>query len=238
MDQGQVRVPNLLGMARTAVEAGNVDEAIAYFNRVLEADPTVSEAWLGKGRAVARLSSLKHVRIRETATAFGHAIGSTPEADRASVREIALAELVAFATRLYQMNRSHWAKYQQIDGTAEQGAATALAIADALEVGLRWAPHHRPALDIAITVCANALTHDVDGGQAVLLRQKLEGFHSTVRAIDPEFAAAQDAANARDFARAEERAAAAASQKKADSYALFVGLALAAIAAVAFLALT
>ncbi|MEJ8630621.1 tetratricopeptide repeat protein [Sphingomonas sp. I4] len=162
-------------MARTAVEAGNDDEAIAYFNRVLEADPTVSEAWLGKGRAVARLSSLKHVRIRETATAFGHAIGSTPEADRASVREIALVELVAFATRLYQMSRSHWAKYQQIDGTAEQGAATALAIADALEVGLRWAPHHRPALDIAITVCANALTHDVDGGQAVLLRQKLEG---------------------------------------------------------------
>lgn len=238
MEQGQSNIPNLLGMARTAVEAGNDDEAIAYFNRVLEADPTISEAWLGKGRAVARLSSLKHVRIRETATAFGNAIGSAPEADRPNVRDIALAELVTFGTQLHRMNLTHGAMFQNVPGTAEQEIATALAIIEALELGLRWAPHFRPALDLAIIVCASALGREPGGGRTVLFQQKLDGFRGTVRAIDPEYAAAQDAAEAREVAQAEERAAAVASQKKTDQYAMFIGLAIAVIAAVAFLALT
>ena len=48
-----VSLSNLLGMARTALEADNVSEAESYFNRVLELDPRNSEAWIGKGKAAA-----------------------------------------------------------------------------------------------------------------------------------------------------------------------------------------
>ena len=44
-------ITNLLGLARTADVAGNDAEAETYYNRVLELDPTISEAWIGKGKS-------------------------------------------------------------------------------------------------------------------------------------------------------------------------------------------
>ena len=58
-------IANLLGMAKTAAMGGNNQEALSYFNRVLEIDPTVSEAWMGKGAAAAWQSNLVNIRLPE-----------------------------------------------------------------------------------------------------------------------------------------------------------------------------
>jgi len=43
---------NLMTMAETSIEATNYEEALSYFNRVLEKEITNSDAWLGKGIAI------------------------------------------------------------------------------------------------------------------------------------------------------------------------------------------
>lgn len=206
MEQGQANIGNLLGMARTAVEARNDDEAISYFNRVLEIDPTVSEAWLGKGRAVARLSSLNQIRIHETAVAFGHAVGSAPEVSRPGLAEITITELVTFATDLHRANRLHWAKFHNVDGTPAQCIRNAFTILDALDTGLRWQPHFSPALELIMMVSASALAYGVSDDQAAVLERRSAQAREMLRTTDPAFAAAEAAA----VVEAERKAAAEA----------------------------
>ena len=55
---------NLLGLARTADISGNAAEAEIYYNRVLEIDPSISEAWFGKGKSAGWQSSIKNMRFR------------------------------------------------------------------------------------------------------------------------------------------------------------------------------
>jgi len=206
MNEGQSAVPNLLGMARTAIEARNDEEAISYFNRVLEIDPTVSEAWLGKGRSVARLSSLKHIRLHETAVAFGHAIGTAPENVRSSMAETAISELVMFATELHKANRLHWAKFVEVDGTSAHCVRNAFTILDVLDAGLRWCPHFGPALQLIMMVSGSALAYGVSDDQAAALERRCDEARAKLRATDPSFAAAEAAATV----EAERQAAASA----------------------------
>lgn len=237
MNQGQSAVPNLLGMARTAVEARNDEEAISYFNRVLETDPTVSEAWLGKGRAVARLSSLKHVRIHETAVAFGHAIGTAPEAERPELAAVALTELATFAVSLNGANLQHWDRFADVEGTAEQCAVTSLAIIDALQVGLQWLPNFQPALEVLADTCRDALAYGLSPERDALIRGTLEQVEARLKAIDPSYRMEEEVAAAAARAAVAERTAREAEQKRIEQKAINVVVVIVCIAAIVFLVL-
>lgn len=58
-------IDNLLGMACTAAQTGNVEGALSYYNRVLKLDSKISEAWFEKGRAAGWASSLGNIRTTE-----------------------------------------------------------------------------------------------------------------------------------------------------------------------------
>lgn len=99
-------VSNLLGLARSAQLGGNQEEALAYFNRVLEADPNSSEAWTGKGKAAAWLSSLAHIRLNEAMVAFGHAIATSPDEVKIARTSEIVEEVNRIVTTLYGMARN------------------------------------------------------------------------------------------------------------------------------------
>lgn len=67
-------VENLLALAETAQNAGEHEEALQYYNRVLETDITNAAAWLGKGTSFFEMATLEDLRVSETLDIFEKAV--------------------------------------------------------------------------------------------------------------------------------------------------------------------
>ncbi len=228
MEQGRSNIPNLLGMARTAVEAGNDEEAIAYFNRVLEADPTVSEAWWGKGLAVARQSSLTNVRLRETAVAFGHAIGTTPDAEKPAVASRAAAELTKLGLTIFANAQRHWVEFRTVNGAWATCVGAGLEILEVLQTSLKWQPGYVPAQLEIVAICTAFLNQGVGPELDAQLRTTRDQTVAEIQARDPDYA--PPALVAESAAAKEARAIEAKANSDAIGYAvLFIVLILGGI---------
>jgi tetratricopeptide (TPR) repeat protein len=70
----QSETGNLMSMAETSLEATNYEEALSYFNRVLEKNITNSDAWLGKGISIVYTSKIGDLKITESIAYFKNAI--------------------------------------------------------------------------------------------------------------------------------------------------------------------
>jgi tetratricopeptide (TPR) repeat protein len=93
-------LPNLLKLARTALQSRNYREAYDYFTRVLEADSDNWEAWAGKAEASGLMSGPQEVRLQEIITCFGHALQSVPEQER-DILEHKIADVVDMVVGQY-----------------------------------------------------------------------------------------------------------------------------------------
>ena len=65
---------NLMAMADTAIDATNWEEALQFYNRVLEKDITNSDAWLGKGIAIVYTSKIGELKTTEAIAYWKNAI--------------------------------------------------------------------------------------------------------------------------------------------------------------------
>lgn len=90
-------IANYLKMARTALEADNNSEAESYANKIIELDPTHSEAWYIKGEAAGWQSTVAKPRLSESVSAWLNAIEHAAEEDRFELRE----KIAGCYTRLF-----------------------------------------------------------------------------------------------------------------------------------------
>lgn len=148
-----VSVANLLGMARTASIAGNQAEAETYFNRVLELDPRNSEAWLGKGKAAAWQSSIANIRTHEMAVAFGHAIGTADEANRAAVIQSCVDEMNHIVATIYGMANEQMHEYVALENTWISYVSQVGQLLLALDSALDWDPNNVTTLENIVHLC-------------------------------------------------------------------------------------
>jgi hypothetical protein len=183
----QPDVVNLLGMARTAALGRNHEEALGYYNRVLEIDPTISEAWLGKGRAAGRLWTPQHLRVAEMLIAFENAIGAAGER-----RDVVTAEAVSEATAILLALHDGRARRVGDGGAApapERHRSVSIAVSDALERVLTWRPEDRATLSAVVTVAARLLKRGVAGPGAAIVRHRFDTAVARLTAMDPGFRA-------------------------------------------------
>lgn len=189
-EQGR-QIANLMGMAGTAERAQNNEEAISYYNRVLEADPTYSEAWLGKGRAAGWLSSLANVRINETLVAFGHAIATAADEFKQDVAARANQDVTALANALYGMARKHYKEH----GTVQSAVATYLTVSgqllDALETARPWKPGDRASLETSVLISRHLVDRGGTPEYVVAMKTILNNAIEQIRQTDPTYAPPQ-----------------------------------------------
>ncbi|ESY03815.1 hypothetical protein X753_19800 [Mesorhizobium sp. LNJC399B00] len=153
MSSEENSVVNLIGMARTATAGGNQQEAFSYYNRVLEIDPTISEAWVGKGKAAGWQSSLANFRLNETLIAFSHALATTPEAAKTTVTNEVVGEVNAIVVALYRIARDHMVEYAALDNTWQSYLVHVSQMIDALDKARMWSPTDRTTLDNIVHLC-------------------------------------------------------------------------------------
>lgn len=197
-------VANLLGMAKTAMIGGNNQEALGYFNRVLEIDPSVSEAWIGKGRAAAWQSTMVNIRLPEALIAFNHAIANADAASKDAVTHEAVDEVNKVAVALYGLSRDHLAEYVSLDNTWPSYLAQVAQLIDALEGVRQWSPNDRTTLDNIVHLCKDNIegysyrdrfnnnapaAHGITPSYEQFLRERMNQAVAGIQALDPSYAA-------------------------------------------------
>lgn len=95
---------NLLFLGRNAREAGNFQEAYAYFTRVLELDPMNVEGWLCKGESAGWLSTLANFRLDEMMTGIFNALSFSPDDKKQSTSVIGANILSNVAHAISELN--------------------------------------------------------------------------------------------------------------------------------------
>lgn len=196
-------ITNLLGMAKTAAIGGNNQEALTYFNRVLEIDPTVSEAWMGKGAAAAWQSNLVNIRLPEALIAFNHAIANAGEDRKQAVTSEAVDNINHVVVALYGIARDHMVEYVSLDNTWSSYLNQVAQLIDALEEARKWEPTDRNTLENIVHFCKDniegysyrnafnnnmAAAHSITPQYEQFLRERLDQAAQGIRAIDPSYA--------------------------------------------------
>lgn len=176
----------LLGMAKTAEIAGNNVEAISYYNRVLEDDPTASEAWLGKGRAAGWMSTLANIRLKETTVAFGHAIAAAGDA-REEIARQALETLAAIGSAVKDMGWKHYFDFPGVPGVWETNVAVQTAVLDAQLSSDEWEVDHPAALALTIATAKQLLDHGGAPHAESYARVMFNNAVRRMRTIDPAY---------------------------------------------------
>lgn len=104
---------NSMAMAETAIEATNWEEALQYFNKVLEKDITNSDAWLGKGIAIVYTSKIGDLKINEAIAywknALKHAVNQEAMGKRVA------KEINEVVNKFYPSLENHFIQFKDLD---------------------------------------------------------------------------------------------------------------------------
>lgn len=196
----QRNVETLLGMAKTAELGANNAEALEYYNRVLEIEPTITEAWLGKGRSASWQSSLANFRVAEGLIAFQHAISTAGE-NREAVIRTAVEEINKIISALYGMSRNHLEEYAALDQTWPSYINQTAQMLEALEQARDWDPLNRIVLENIVHLSKNNIEgykywdniHNISGVHGVsqqyeeTLRGMMDRAIASLRQIDDAY---------------------------------------------------
>lgn len=195
-------ITNLLGMARTAEVGGNSAEAASYYNRVLEIDPGITEAWIGKGKAAGWQSTLINLRLSEMTVAFGHAIGSAPPEERTAITTQVVEEANKIVVALYGLARGHMEEYVSLDNSWPTYLVQVEQMLNTLEEVRKWLPTDRNTLENIIHLCKDNIEgysyrdqfnnnapglHGITPQYEQLLKSKLDSAASALQALDPSY---------------------------------------------------
>ena len=215
--QAHANVGNLMTLAATAQEGGNVDEAYKYYTQVLEYEGSNSAAWFGKAEAAGWSSSLAQPRIAEMVTCFESAIQYSSTEERANVAKNAADSIHQVCSVLYVVSLEGENKQLAIEIDAMRSGvkvstsdvyAERFVQREVLLEGLRRAHTYSPQDQSIIQDIIGHCTHDIvfwafvgrrsDAGAYVkslsqskkaFLQQIRDEYIARMRALNPQYEA-------------------------------------------------
>ena len=111
-------VGNLMMMADTAVDATNWEEALQYYNRVLEKDISNSDAWLGKGIAMVYTSKIGDIKTKEAIAYWKNAIKHAKNPD--SMGKRVAKEINTVVNAFYPAIENHYIEFNDLDNSYQE----------------------------------------------------------------------------------------------------------------------
>lgn len=109
---------NLMAMAETAIDATNWEEALQYFNRVLEKDISNSDAWLGKGIAIVYTSKIGDLKIKEAIAYWKNAVKHASN-EEAMGKRVA-KEINEVVNQFYPTLENHFIQFKDLDNSYQE----------------------------------------------------------------------------------------------------------------------
>lgn len=139
-----------LMIAETAQEGGSYAEAINYFNKVIEQEPTFADAWLNKGICMVRTSKIGDLKIPEAISSWKAAIkfAKNPEAMKKRVA----TEITDAVSGFYPVLDQHYIQFRNLDNALDEHGSRFLLLESALSLALELSPSVRIA-NYGISMC-------------------------------------------------------------------------------------
>lgn len=139
-----------LMIAETAQEGGSYAEAINYFNKVIEQEPTFADAWLNKGICLVRTSKIGDLKIPEAISSWKAAIkfAKNPEAMKKRVA----TEITDAVSGFYPVLDQHYIQFRNLDNALDEHGSRFLLLESALSLALELSPSVRIA-NYGISMC-------------------------------------------------------------------------------------
>lgn len=197
-------INNLLGLARTALAANNVSEAEKYYTQVLEYDPSISEAWFGKGKSAGLQSTLNNIRLNDAIVSFKNAVGSAPDNEKNKMLEDCITEINNLAVTIYGMADRNMQQFVSLPNIYNDYVTQMMQLINALDEVAMWAPNNKVILENIIHFCKVLIegiqyrdefdnnvpkAWNLTPEYEKLMRDKISTTSEKIKSIDPNYIA-------------------------------------------------
>jgi len=143
---------NWIKLGNAAMKAGNHQEAIANFNKVLEVDPNNWEAWLKKAESTGWLSNLSDCRLGEMVSHLRQGIACAPKEGLQELKELAADSINDVATAYNNLACQHLRQFITVDRVWPEFIEQTAAAFDALEAAHQFDPKNNAVLRNIVTI--------------------------------------------------------------------------------------
>lgn len=109
-------VYNWMVLAETAREGGNHEEAISYYNKILEKDSSHSASWFGKGASIILISNLGDIKMSEALTYYKKAIEFSKDSNE--MKKAVANELQSVVLDFFWAIQRHYLEFEELDDSA------------------------------------------------------------------------------------------------------------------------
>ena len=159
------KIGGTLLIAQTAQEGGSYEEALNYYNKVIEQEPTFADAWLNKGICMVGTSRIGDLKIAEAISSWKAAIKFAKNSD-AMKKRVAL-EINSVVMTCFPVVMEHYHKFDEVDGSFEEYTGRFELLESALALALEFDPQSQTTAKTGIFLCdkfAESVRHSAYGG--------------------------------------------------------------------------
>jgi hypothetical protein len=164
-------------IAETAQEGGSYEEALNYYNKVIEQEPTFADGWLNKGICMVRSSKIGDLKIPEATSSWKAAIkfAKNPGAMKKRVAK----EIERTVGDFYAVLESHYKQFSTLDNSYPEHVSRFLKLENGLALALELDPSNPDICTTGINLCEAVLSaarqSGTDNAAAALLNKDWKG---------------------------------------------------------------
>ncbi len=164
---------NLMAMAETAIEATNWEEALQYFNRVLEKDITTSDAWLGKGIAIVYTSKIGDIKTKEAIAYWKNAIKHA--SNQVAMGKRVAKEINNVVSSFYPAIEEHYTKFHDLDDSYQELVGRFAVLESAQDFATQIDPENLNLFETGYKLCRRVIDSPKSYASAVSSSALAEG---------------------------------------------------------------
>jgi len=147
---------NFLIMAETAEEATNYDEAMNYYNRILEKDTTYADAWLGKGNCTIYSSKIGDIKMKEGLTYWKNAIKFAEYKEPMQLR--VSKEINNVVQTFFPNLLNHYSQFAGLDDSYAELASRFLILEGGIDYTCQLCPDEAEFFQTGYDLCEKVIT--------------------------------------------------------------------------------
>lgn len=152
------QIKNYLELAKNAEESDNYEEAINYYNKAIEFDLKLPEAWFGKGHCSGWSGNLRIIKINEMVKNFKKALEYSNEEDKEAMAKRIAKSIDGCSFAVYKLSYNHTVEFATVNGTYQEHLHRSIDVLDALEYAHTLDPSSKHILDSLVKISENLLT--------------------------------------------------------------------------------
>ena len=154
---------NFLIMADTALEAEDYNEAINYYNKILEKDIKYADAWLGKANGMIYTSKVGDIKMKEALTYWKNSIKFSENKDSMKLR---VGKEINRVTNLFFPNiLNHYKKYSNTDNAYGELASRFMTLESGIKYACETCPEKVEFFETGSALCDLVISAPLSGAK-------------------------------------------------------------------------